>query len=114
MTMACVRPSEVSSRIGCRTTARTSRSFRGEIRVAPCRSNSQESRRAEPPAESSNSPPEGVARVKVFRGLDVIAAEYKATDHVPAKARTLHGWAQFTLWLPAAALPAALVYVGHT
>src|SRR2546428_819243 len=31
MTMACVRPSEVSSRIGCRTTARTSRSFRGYI-----------------------------------------------------------------------------------
>src|SRR5437899_2196908 len=113
MTMACVRRSEVSSRIGCRTTARTSRSFRGEIRVAPCRSNSQESRRAEPPSESSNSPAECVARVKVFRGLDVIAAEYKATDQVPAKARTFTGWDQFTLWFAAASLPAAWLYGGY-
>src|SRR2546428_13582995 len=114
MTMACVRPSEVSSRIGCRTTARTSRSFRGEIRVAPCRSNSQESRRDEPPSESSNSPAECVARVRVFRGLDVIAAEYKATDQVPAKARTFSGWDQFTLWFAAASLPAAWLYGGST
>src|SRR6266705_1861388 len=113
MTMACVRPSEVSSRIGCRTTARTSRSFRGEIRVAPCRSNSQESRRAEPPSESSNSPAECVARVKVFRGLDVIAAEYKATDQVPSKARAFTGWDQFTLWFAAASLPAAWLYGGY-
>jgi len=45
--------------------------------------------------------------VKVFRGLDVIAAEYKATDQVPAKARTFSGWDQFTLWFAAASLPAA-------
>ena len=51
--------------------------------------------------------------MKVFRGLDVIAAEYKATDQVPAKARTFTGWDQFTLWFAAASLPAAWLYGGY-
>ena len=38
-----------------------------------------------PRSEPSNSLVECVARVKVFKGLDVIAAEYKATDQVPVE-----------------------------
>src|SRR5207249_2247918 len=64
-------------------------------------------------SESSNSPAECVARVKVFRGLDVIAAEYKATDQVPIEARKFTGWDQFTLWFAAASLPAAWLYGGY-
>ncbi|TLZ87117.1 MAG: hypothetical protein E6K00_06210, partial [Methanobacteriota archaeon] len=51
--------------------------------------------------------------MKVFRGLDVIAAEYKATDQVPTEARKFTGWDQFTLWFAAASLPAAWLYGGY-
>jgi len=51
--------------------------------------------------------------VKVFKGLDVIAAEYKATDQVPAEARAFSGWDQFALWFAAASLPAAWLYGGY-
>src|SRR5438094_42786 len=64
-------------------------------------------------SESSNSPAGCVAIVKVFRGLDVIAAEYKATDQVPTEARKFTGWDQFTLWFAAASLPAAWLYGGY-
>src|SRR3989442_4158122 len=64
-------------------------------------------------SESSNSPAECVARVKVFRGLDVIVAEYKATDQVPNEARAFTGWDQFALWFAAASLPAAWLYGGY-
>jgi len=51
--------------------------------------------------------------VKVFRGLDVIVAEYKATDQVPTEARAFTGWDQFALWFAAASLPAAWLYGGY-
>ncbi len=51
--------------------------------------------------------------MKVFRGLDVIVAEYKATDQVPSKARAFTGWDQFALWFAAASLPAAWLYGGY-
>ncbi len=52
-------------------------------------------------------------RVKGLRGLEVIAAEYKATDQVPVEARTFGGWDQFALWFAAASLPAAWLYGGY-
>jgi len=51
--------------------------------------------------------------VTVFKGLDVIAAEYKATDQVPSEARAFTGWDQFALWFAAASLPAAWLYGGY-
>lgn len=46
------------------------------------------------------------------KGLEVIAAEYKATDQVPVHARTFTAWDQFALWFAAASLPAAWLYGG--
>ncbi|MGQ0797919.1 MAG: purine-cytosine permease family protein [Methanobacteriota archaeon] len=47
------------------------------------------------------------------KGLEVIAAEYKATDKVPEAARTFGFWDQFALWFAAASLPAAWLYGGY-
>ncbi len=49
----------------------------------------------------------------VLKGLEVIAAEYRATDQVPAQARSFRFWDQFALWFAAASLPAAWLYGGY-
>ncbi len=51
--------------------------------------------------------------MKGLRGLEVISAEYKATDQVPVEARTFGAWDQFALWFAAASLPAAWLYGGY-
>ena len=49
----------------------------------------------------------------VLKGLEVIAAEYRATDQVPSTARVFSTLDQFTLWFAAASLPAAWLYGGY-
>ena len=49
----------------------------------------------------------------VPKGLEVLAAEYRATDKVPVEARSFGFWDQFALWFAAASLPAAWLYGGY-
>lgn len=48
-----------------------------------------------------------------LKGLEVLAAEYRATDKVPPEARSFSFWDQFALWFAAASLPAAWLYGGY-
>ncbi len=50
--------------------------------------------------------------VRVFKGLEVLAAEYRAGDQVPKEGRSFGFWDQFALWFAAASLPAAWLYGG--
>ncbi len=52
-------------------------------------------------------------RVAGLKGLEVLAAEYRATDQVPPAARSFSSWDQFALWFAAASLPAAWLYGGY-
>ena len=48
----------------------------------------------------------------VLKGLEVLAAEYRASDKVPVEARSFDFWDQFALWFAVASLPAAWLYGG--
>ncbi len=50
--------------------------------------------------------------MKLFRGMEVITQEYRATDKVPLEARAFSFWDHAALWFAAASLPAAWLYGG--
>ncbi len=50
--------------------------------------------------------------MKALRGLEIISAEYRATDKVPKEAQGFSFWDQTAFWFAAASLPAAWLYGG--